>query len=532
MLLTPSQMRRATRRCTIGLRAALLIKILLVFSMVSFAQTDNTPPGPTKSSVDNKPLTSDERAELLKLIRSLQERVEKLEGAQPVTEKSGADKSLVPTTSTEPPAPTPSEQPPNTEAPAPVEAKPAAQDDEDKFNGRYTPNLGFKIANTEYGDLNVSIYSYVRYLNQLGLDPTYTDAFGNTKNIQRRQDMQLLKLQIKFLGWILNPKLRYFLYAWTSNSNQGQGAQVVLAGNLQYSFNKYITLGGGIRSLPGTRSVEGNFPFWTNVDSRMIADEFMRPSYTSGIWAMGNITDRVKYVTMLGNNMSTLGVPSSRIDNKFNTWSNALIWFPTGDFEQGFSGQGWGDFGHHKKFSTRAAFHYSRSDENKESQPNSEAFENTQIRLSDGTVIFTPNIFGEGVSVSDVRWQMSSFDGGFKYKGFSVEGEYYLRWLDNFRGTNVENLLSLFDHGFQIQGTAMLKPKTLQAYVGHSKIYGQYGDPWDFRTGLNFFPFKSKVLRWNNEALYLSRSPVGYTSVPYNIGSRGWAFHSSVELAF
>jgi len=467
---------------------------------------------------------------MLALIKSLQDRVTKLESAQQPAASQGpvADNIAGPTV-----APAPSnvadKSDPADAAEAPDVAK---QKDERGKWGEYTPNLGFKVADTPYGDMNISIYSYVRYLNQLALDPTYTDAFGNVKDVQRRQEMQILKLQIKFLGWVLSPKLRYYLYAWSSNANQGQGAQVVLAGNLQYSFNKYITLGGGIRSLPGTRSVEGNFPFWTNVDSRMIADEFMRPSYTSGIWAMGNITDRVKYITMLGNNMSTLGVPSSRIDNKFNTWSNALIWFPTGDFEQGFSGQGWGDFEHHKKFSTRAAFHYSRSDENRESQPNSETFENTQVRLSDGTVVFTPNIFGKGVTVSDVRWQMSSFDGGFKYKGFSVEGEYYLRWLDKFRGTNVENLPSLFDHGFQIQGTAMLKPKTLQAYVGHSKIYGQYGDPWDFRTGLNFFPFKSKVLRWNNEALYLSRSPVGYTSVPYNIGSRGWAFHSSVELAF
>ena len=96
------------------------------------------------------------------------------------------------------------------------------------FAGRYTPNLGFRLANTEYGDLNVSIYSYVRYLNQLGLNENYMDAFGITKSVKNRQDLQLLKLQIKFLGWMLNPKLRYFLYAWTSNANQGQGAQVVL----------------------------------------------------------------------------------------------------------------------------------------------------------------------------------------------------------------------------------------------------------------------------------------------------------------
>ena len=38
-----------------------------------------------------------------------------------------------------------------------------------------------------------------------------------------------------------------------------------------------------------------------------------------------------------------------------------------------------------------------------------------------------------------------------------------------------------------------------------------------FRTGLNFFPFKNKVVRWNNELLYLYKSPVGYTSVAYPV---------------
>src|SRR5215218_873463 len=120
---------------------------------------------------------------------------------------------------------------------------------------------------------------------------------------------------------------------------------------------------------------------------------------------------------MIGNNMSTLGVPAVRIDNGLNTWSNALIWFPTGDFEKGFSGQGWGDFEHHEKFSTRLAFHYSRSDENKESQPSSETFENTQLRLSDGTVIFTNNLFGDDITITDARYRMTAVDGGCKYKG-------------------------------------------------------------------------------------------------------------------
>ncbi len=66
------------------------------------------------------------------------------------------------------------------------------------------------------------------------------------------------------------------------NASQGSSAQVVLAGNLSYSSNKYLTVTSGIMSLPGTRSVEGNFPFWLAVDSRLIADEFFPPSYLHG----------------------------------------------------------------------------------------------------------------------------------------------------------------------------------------------------------------------------------------------------------
>ena len=126
----------------------------------------------------------------------------------------------------------------------------APQEEPHKW-GTYTPNFGFKVANTDRGDVSISIYSYARYLNQLGLDPTYTDAFGNVKNVQQRQDFQLNKVQIKFLGWIIDPKFRYFLYAWSSNASQGLGAQVVLAGNLNYTFNKSFNIGAGIQVPAG-----------------------------------------------------------------------------------------------------------------------------------------------------------------------------------------------------------------------------------------------------------------------------------------
>jgi hypothetical protein len=399
--------------------------------------------------------------------------------------------------------------------------------DAPKTWGNYTPNFGYKVANTELGDMSVSIYSYVRYLNQKNLAPTYTNYFGVTSTLQQRQDVQINKVQIKFLGWVLNPKLRYFLYAWSSNASQGQAAQVVLAGNLNFTFNDHFTLSGGIRSLPGTRSVEGQFPFWLGVDTRLIADEFFRPSYTSGIWATGDITKRLRYQAMVGNNLSTLGVSAAQIDNVFNTVSSELIWEPMGDF-----GLGFGDFEDHQKLATRVAGHYTTSTETAQEQPGQETFENTQIRLSDGSVIFTPNLFKPGTTVNALRYQMVSLDGGFKYHGWSFEGEGYWRWLNDYTGPGTAGLPGRYDTGYQLQLSMMPIQKTLQLYSGGSHIIGQYGSPYDARIGTNWFPYKNKVLRWNTEALYLFRSPVGYTSVPFPLGGKGWVFDTTVELAF
>jgi hypothetical protein len=404
-----------------------------------------------------------------------------------------------------------------------------AKEESEKW-GSYTPNLGFRVANTEYGDLNVSLYTYVRYLNQLGLRPTYTNYFGTVSNIQQRQDLQLNKVQIKFLGWIMNPSLRYFLYAWSSNVSQGLPAQVVLAGNLTYSFNDHINIGGGIRSLPGTRSVEGNFPFWLGVDSRLMADEFFRPSYTSGVWAWGRIAKRVDYMIMDGNNLSTLGVSAAQLNNKFDTLATALIWMPTtGEF-----GRGFGDFEDHQKLATRFAGHFTRSNEDAQEQPNSDQFENTQIRLEDGTVVFTPNIFGPGITVNNLRYRMAAFDAGIKKHGFSLAGEYFLRWLDEFQGPGISSagLPTVFSHGYQLQTSQMLIPKTFQVYLGGSTLAGKYGNPWDFRAGINWYPYKNRVLRWNNEFLYVRNSAVGYTALPYPLGGNGPIFASNVELAF
>ena len=399
-----------------------------------------------------------------------------------------------------------------------------------KRAGEHIPNLGFRIYEGEKGQIYVRLFSYVRYLNQKGLDATYTDSFGNTHTVKQREDFQLNKFFLPFSGWFLDPKFRYYLYVWSSNPSQGDPAQVVGAGNLSFTFNRHVTLGGGITSLPSVRSTEGQFPYWLGVDDRLTSDEFFRGSYTTGLWLKGEITTELKYMAMIANNLSTLGVSASQLDTTIDTTSFMLQWLPTtGEF--GLYGT-FGDYDHHEKVATRLAGHYTQSTEDKQSQPGQNGIENSQIRLTDGSVIFTPDLFGPGITVEKVKYRMASLDGGVKYKGLSLEGEYYWRWLSDFRGPNTESLEDIDDHGFQLQASGMVVRDLLQAYVGGAAIFGTHGDTSEFRAGANYYPLKQRGIRLNAEWLHLNKSPVGYTAVPYPVGGNGDVFHTNFELNF
>ncbi|HKT81256.1 MAG TPA: DUF3011 domain-containing protein [Vicinamibacterales bacterium] len=394
----------------------------------------------------------------------------------------------------------------------------------------YVPMAGFLLADTDKGQIYFRLFTYARYLNQRNIDPTYEDAFGNTKSVQRRQDMQLQKFFAPFSGWFLDPRMRYYLYVWSSNPSQGDPAQVVGAGNISWTWNRFITAGFGITSLPSTRSTEGQFPFWLGVDDRLIADEFFRGSYTSGVWLKGELENNMKYHVMLANNLSTLGVSAAQLDNQFNTQSYALQWLPTtGEF--GFFGT-FGDYDYHQKVATRVGGHYTRSTEEKQTQPGTEGIENSQIRLTDGSVIFTPDLFGSGVSVNQVDYQMMSIDAGVKYKGMSVEGEYYRRWLSNYVGANTSGIPNISDSGYQMQTSAMAVPQVLQYYVSWSQIFGDYGNPSEWRLGQNWYFLKQRGIRVNGEFIHVNKSPVGYTAYPMPVGANGNIFHLNFELNF
>ena len=395
--------------------------------------------------------------------------------------------------------------------------------------GGFEPGKGLVLMRSDVGEVDLGLVSYLRYLNQHGMDKTYTSTFGQAFDVTPREDFQLAKVQITLRGWLFDPRFGYNAYVWTSQASQGLGAQVVVAGNINWTFNDALRVYFGVHSLPSTRSTNRTFPYWLRNDNRPIADEFFRGSYTQGIWAEGKIARGLEYRVMVANNLSALGVQARQLDAKINTWSGALTWMPTtGEFGPA---NGFGDFEEHEKVATLFSAHYTRSTEDPQSQPATDSIENTQLRLSDGTLLFSSTAFVTG-RILEARYQMMALDAAVKYKGYSLEFEYYARWLDHFQVQGVLPFTDMFDSGFQLQLAAMLIPRTLQAYVSGSKIYGEFGNPYDVAVGVNYFPFKRRDLRVNVMGLWVKNSPVGYTAYPVPVGGNGFTLVSDFSLAF
>ena len=145
-----------------------------------------------------------------------------------------------------------------------------------------------------------------------------------------------------------------------------------------------------------------------------------------------------------------------------------------------------------KKLATRLAAHFTRSTEDKQEQPNSDQFENTQIRLEDGSVIFTPNLFGQGISVTDVTYKMAAFDGGLKYHGYSLEGEYFLRWLDNFHGPGTTGLPRSSPTASRCKPRRWFCLRLCRFISADRRVYRQIWQSLGFSGRAQLFPFSQQ----------------------------------------
>jgi hypothetical protein len=379
---------------------------------------------------------------------------------------------------------------------------PQASDGRPGVFGEFNPGRGFTVAKGEYGELNLSGYLAVRYLNQLPPDQSARDHLGRPIPVSPRNDFQLHRVMLFSQGWLFTPKFQYSTFVWTVQDTN----QVAVGGALYYNFGKYMTLGAGWNAYPGTQSLQGSHPYWVSYD-RVMADEFFRPFFSQGVFAQGNLFPKLQYRWMVGNNNSNLDTPASKLDRDLSV-GFALTWFPTtGEF--GPRGA-FGDYERHQKLATRFNLAYTYSPEDRQS-PIGTAANNTTLRLADSLNIFDTGALANGVTVTSVRYQLVSASAGMKYRGFWLQGEGYGRRLDDFIADAKLPVGAVRDYGFYAQMSGMVVPNRIELYGSTSYVFGKYGHPKEFIVGGNYYPWNTRNLRLNLQLINVDHSPVSST---------------------
>ena len=393
--------------------------------------------------------------------------------------------------------------------------------------GVYDPGTGVVVARLDYGELNISAYAMARYINQNDSDGVFTDHLGNLRAVDARHDIFSHRIMVFLKGWMGNPRLIYNITLWTVNTTD----QDAIFANLGYQFNRRFSLYAGLTGNPGSRSLTGSHPYWLGHD-RVMADEFFRPYFGSGIYATGEALPGLWYNATVSNNNSALGVKASQLDRKF-TWGGTVWWMPT-THEFGPRGA-YGDWEWHEDVATRFGFSYVDSPEQdfRDSDRNAG---NTTLRLADSVNLFETGALAPGVTISNADYRVLAMDAGVKYKGIFLQAEYYQRWLENFDADGFLPVGEIEDHGFYVQAAFYPIKQKLEVYGATSQIYGDddagFGDSSEYIVGANWYPFPTRNHRLNLQLMDVNRSPVSSTFGYYTGGQDGWTLASSFSIFF
>jgi hypothetical protein len=375
--------------------------------------------------------------------------------------------------------------------------------------------------------LNFNINTQLRYLNTLNSKETFTDHLGNVRDVHTRNDITVNRAMFILGGYIFDKRLKYSFTVWTSAG----AASIVVAGNIGWTFNKHLTLMAGYTGVPGSRSLVNTFPYYTGSD-RSMADNFFRPGFTQGLWATGEITKGLNYQAFVGNGLNTLSISASKIDTNL-LFSGNLWWEPFGNYAPpGKSVNMYDDYFAERKVRIRLGTGFTRSREDRFSNLDQSSPDNTAIYNSDGVLAFSTGAFAPGVTVDKALYKMWAIDGGLKYNGLAINGQYFMRWLNDFVADGPLPVKSTFDHGYELSASYFVVPRKVLLFARGSQVFGQFGDSYEYAGGVRWHFLPTERVWLNTELMRVSKAPYSGAFTPYTAGMNGWVPMVQTIIAF
>jgi len=227
------------------------------------------------------------------------------------------------------------------------------------------------------------------------------------------------RLRLRFDGFVLNKKIGYYIQLSFSRSDQdltsGTISQTVRDAMVYYNFNKNFYLGFGQSKLPGNRErviSSGNLQF----PDRSIANANFTLDRDFGFFAYKTIPMGEKQILQVKTTISSGEGRGQLASNTGLAYTGRVEWLPLGTFKNlGDYSEGDLEFEKTPKLSLAATYSYN----NKTTRSGGQL----------GSVL--PNPVDMKTFISDMM---------FKYAGWGVMGEFFLRNVDGFEYTGTNDL--------------------------------------------------------------------------------------------
>ena len=327
--------------------------------------------------------------------------------------------------------------------------------------GEFDPGNGFLVGRSSAGELSISAYALVRYLNQMPGDETFTDHLGNERAVDGRNDIFPHRVIVWFKGWVGRPQICLQHRPLDGEHHQpGARSSATSATSSVAKFSLYArhqrqsrhALAAGLASVlarPRPR------------DGRRVLPSVLR------LRCLGAGRGRCPAsgtTSMIGNNNSALDVKATQLDRSFTP--SALDVVDADD--EGVRAQGrLRRLGAAREAGDAVRLLQLVQPEQRYTNADNGSSGNTTLRLADSVNVFDTGALAPGVTVDEVDFRILSFDAGIKYKGFFLQTEIYNRWLDNFVADGPLPVSSIHDRGFYVQGSFYPVPKKLEALRRH-----------------------------------------------------------------
>ena len=137
-----------------------------------------------------------------------------------------------------------------------------------------------------------------------------------------------------------------------------------------------------------------------------------------------------------------------------------------------------------------------------------------------------------GTRVDEYDVYTYTVDAAWKYRGWSVNGEYFFRWLEEIGGTGVFPATEFFDRGYYVQTSVYLVPETLYVAGRVSQVKGQFGDHYECAAAVNWYVCGDRNLKMTFDVTSLDGSPLNNAASDILVGDDGLLFRSQFQARF